>query len=284
MGKNVNYSLLDAGKAFIRAKCSGNGDSLLRGKNSYKLPYSNATVSTEWVSNPSINGGISTNQQLGEKLIEWYNKYGNQYKIDANFLVAQTFHESAGFKVWTYSQTGSLGLTESIPSTIYGIIIGKNTNIDKISNVIMTQSEINAIVAGIPTDIAFNSNTYKSTEILKPYRAILHQNVINNPEIMIKAQFRYMKYLAYLTGGLASSTLFAYNRGDSFAKKSYTDAINAAMAYDKPNWEDEGIKYVHTIFNRLYTSFGYTWLNMNQKPSEFNSFAANVAESTQNYG
>lgn len=275
--------LTEKGKIFIRKICQGNGNSLLSGKNSYVLPFCDPPTlpSKIWTSNPQINGGIKTNSELGEKLIIWYDKYANECQIDANFIAAQTYAES-GYKVWTYSPTGAIGISQYIPSTLYSNVIQSNSSMDKLSTLTYSTIEINKIIYLIEPNnpnIAKDADTYAFRNSLAPYRAQLHQNLTDNPEIMIKSQFRYMKYMANKYSSLASHVLFGYNRGPALIKKTYPMSIEAAKKY-KPDYEKEGVKYVYRIFKLLNNSFGYEdKLKMSTPTSQFDAFKADVDES-----
>jgi hypothetical protein len=262
--------LTEEGKSFIRKICEGNGNSLLSGKSRFKikdptnklynpngvLPYCTPeTPATKiWTSNAKYEGSlITTNAALGEALIKWYDKYGKIYEMDANVLAAQAFQES-GYYIWNYALTSTAsGISQFTADTLWGIIINNNhPNITPL----FTDDEINAIANNI-TDNKFDKNSYtvKSDSNGRKNRAIIHQNVIDNPEIMIKAQFRYMKYIANKCDGLASSTLLGYSRGDGLATKSYAESINKVINYgvkkEMDEYEKEGIDYVFKIFALL---------------------------------
>ena len=49
-------TLTNTGKEFILKICEGDGNSLLSGKNSYKLSFSNDPAGTVYTANPTING------------------------------------------------------------------------------------------------------------------------------------------------------------------------------------------------------------------------------------
>lgn len=271
--------LTEKGMAFIRQKCAGTSNTLLRGKNKYVLPYALPVVSSDyiWISNAKNNGKLlETNQQLGEALIAWYNKYAKTYEIDANVMAAQAYAES-GYKIWNYAKTSTAsGISQFIVQAVFDIIIQNRG-----SQVKFTQSEINAITKNIQGDIDDYDNTFKvSTTLGKQNRSILHQNIIDNPEIMIKAQCRFMRKIADDKNvKLGSIILFGYNRGPGYIKSNYTDTINNTIKRTYSGYENEGIDYVWKIYTNLFNNFGYTHLNMNQKPEEFNAFNADVAGS-----
>jgi len=281
------FKLTVQGENFIKSICSGNGNSLLVGTNNKPFPYCDPEITVDkiWTSFSGINGDIKTNEQLGLSLIKWYNEYSDLCKIDANFLAAQTFIES-GYKVWNYSNTGSMGIGQFTPATIFDVIIKSNSTMDNLSKIIMTADERDYITYGIPTNIINDVNNFTSWKRLAPYREQLFQNIVDAPRIIVKMQFRYMKYIAnlyskYPNNSLASHVLFGYNRGYGYIKKSYSGSIEYAKIHGKidekgNSYEKEGIKYVYKIFDTLYKNFGYTELNMNIPTSNFDSTTANI--------
>jgi soluble lytic murein transglycosylase-like protein len=224
---------------------SDSSTSMVQGKFNYILPRSNVSdASTIYKSNKYKNNGEWKSQF--KKSISEYSKL---YDIDPNVILAQIFGES-GFKVWAYSPTGAIGITQFIPSTLHDIAITNSG-----TGVKFTQSEIDRLLVGIP-------NTDKNTFSSRSYRMQVFQNAMDNPDLMIKAQCRYMKQLSAKSNNLLSTTLFAYNRGDLFAKKNYLEAYYAAKKYNGgTGYEKEGISYVYTIWKRLSAELGagYDW-------------------------
>lgn len=297
--------LTEEGKKFIKKVCEGTGNSNIRGKSRFKaegnpngvLPYTSPPTSPAkiWISNAKYNGTpITTNQQLGEALIDWYDKYGKIYQLDSNILAAQAYQES-NYKLWNYALTSTAsGISQFTIEAVIDIIFknwGNATN--------FTQSEIEAIqlnIEGSKTD----ENTFLiSRELGKKNRPILHQNIIDNPEIMIKAQFRFMKVIANKYNTLASNVLFGYNRGFTYIRPTYAETILYTMSKKSNGYEKEGIDYVFKIFGMLGDKnnqiasnektkdykpkgfyFGYDQLNMNKPPKEqakiFDAFQADV--------
>jgi len=277
------------GEAFIRSKCSGSGNSKLRGtasdKKGYKynptavLPYCSplTTTSKVWESNPNINGGIETNGELAEALIRWYNEYAEEFEMDANIMAAQAYQESA-FIVWNYAINSSAsGISQFVDDAVYDIIM-KNTR-GGMSNSDRQAISKNMIGYSFPdkvTKVPFLTDH----NLGRQNRPILHQNIIDNPRIMIKAQFVFMKHISTYCNALASSTLFRYNRGLMTLKttSSYGEVINMAK---NPKfgggYENEGINYVYRIFKLLYENFGYRQLNITDEAAEnFDGFNANL--------
>ena len=280
--KTGAYVLTKKGEAFIRAACNFTedkyGNTLLRGKNKNgALPYCDPiTPATKiWESHAKYNGNaITTNQQLGEALISWYNKYGNEYKMDANVMAAQAFQES-GYYLWNYPQTSTAsGISQFITDAVFDVITSKNY-----SNYVapMTDAEINAILKDTTGERKTYGNTYDvSSATGKKNRPIMHQNICDNPEIMIKAQFRYMKIIAsYGKTSLTSQVLFGYSRGFGHIQDTYSDSI--AHATNSEGYQNEGIDYVFKIFRYLgYPQtingvrgmyFGYDDLGVDQYPN-----------------
>jgi hypothetical protein len=301
----ANTKLTEEGKKFIREVCKGTGRSLLDGTKG-PLPYSDDgngnLVNKTWVSAAKWNGTpIENDEELGEALIEWFEKYGNMYKIDPNILAAQAYIEGA-YIVWNYnvakdikdSSTAS-GFVQFVMPTVYGIIVNNFGN----TQPKMTTDEITTLTAGLEESGFKESYSPKKGDadtkaVSKRNRAVLHQNITDNPEIMVKAQARYMKYFSEKNDKLASTALFCYNRGSEFISPTYTQAINKAKGYrpqgatKDSDYSTEGVNYVFRIFavlgdkdNKLYNNkpkgfwFGYSKLNLFE---EFDSYEANVQE------
>lgn len=274
------YILTGKGEDFIIEKC-GTGVSMVQGNNNYVLPYANPPISPNyiWVSDSNINGGISDNTHLAGELINWYNYYGGLYDLDPNIMVAQAFNES-GFKIWNYSKTGALGLTQFLAGTLWDVIISNNYGD-------FTNDERMAITKNIDGYIFSSTRSQPKTPFYTGYdsgrlnRAQLHQNIIDNPKIMIKAQFVYMRHTTKLANGIASCALFGYNRGPDFIKGgSYTNTILDTISRKGFGYEIEGINYVYKIFKLLYDKFGvkYKVLNITDNgKANFNNFDSTLA-------
>lgn len=254
--------LKEEGKKFIMDICSSKTEkTLLKGGNSWLLPHTNPiTDIKEWECSVFDNGGkkIENDYDFGKALIKWYNHYSKIYEIDANVMVAQA-HVESGLKCWNYSATGALGLTQFTPLTINEVIMNNRSGIGER----FTQEEQNKINKDL--DMSLNKYIQNSKN-----RVQLHKNVINNPKIMIKAQLRYMKYIAERrAANLTSSALFGYNRGPGTVRKNYLDSVESARLYGITyegvnNYEMEGVHYVVKIFKKLYHNFNYTELKMDK--------------------
>lgn len=278
-------ALREEGVKFIKKVCEGNGNSLLQGKNdSGALPYCNPPTPSNkiWICKPTDSAGkiLTTNTQLGEMLVYWFNKYSKQYGLNANIVAAQAYAES-GYKLWNYPLTSTAsGICQFVMETIYDIIVSNRDGS-------FTEAEINAITKNWTTDNK-DITTFKVNHTGKNNRPFLHQNVCNNPQIIIKAQCSYLKFIAdKYTDGIASSTLFGYSRGQGVAFPSYTKSIEAARnSKFGAGYEKEGIIYVERIFRLLGVKpnekggspkgyFGYDELNMN---GTFSEWDAEIAE------
>ena len=277
----AEYKLKQKTKDYILDNYIGAGTSRVSGKNSYVLPYSlpKPTPVKVWTSNPAINGGIDypngirTNAELAEALFGWYDKYGGLYKVDPNILMAQAMAES-GLKLWNYAPTSTAnGISQFTIITVYDYII--TNRVKQFSD-----AERQAITKDIPDYTFASTGTQPKTPFYVKYdggqinRQQMHQNVIDNPEILIKAQFIYMGRMADRCDGIASVALFAYNRGAKYLKGSSYALAVAAASKEPPDsrgnlYQTEGINYVHKIFKRLYDDFGYSELNMNESTATF---------------
>lgn len=302
------------GEKFIKHICDINGMNLLTGKNKYKLPFSDSPYSTQtWmctIKNPLSNGNITNGSELAQALIFWFNKYSEIYGLNANVIAAQAYVES-GYRMWNYAGGDSTasGINQFTMTTTFGIIV-KNIY-DTVPK--FTDSEINIITNGLTEPslessyiVGQNTSEYHSDtyNIAWANHSILHQNIINNPDLMIKAQCRYMKYISDKCNSLASTTLFGYSRGPNIipsiklSKKTpstYSEAINYCKQNKGSAYLDEGVSYVLRTFavlgdknNTLSSgkqneskgySFGYD--NILKLNEPYDSFTSNTVESNK---
>lgn len=284
--------LTQDGKAFIRhIGDSTSSNELISGGHKYPLPLASENVynftATAYDHNNKL---ITSNTQLCEALIVWFDEYCKLYDLDTNIIAAQAFAES-GYMIWNYSQSvdphgningGAMGLTQFTVQTLYDIIYSNNYS----TTPKFTDSEINKMKVNI-TSPDYQTSYYNSSSsnantkpIAKSNRLVIHQNTMNNPEIMVKAQCRLMKKIADNNEHWASSTLFLYNRASGFSSKSYTEAINKVNNKFGGNYIDEGLKYTKRIFKLLADkksnggySFGYD-NKIDIDPNKFDSFVA----------
>ena len=280
----MNKKITEKGKAFIKYICTRDkrNDSLIRGNNGI-MPYvidpnGNKNINIEWVSNAIFNNDqISNNIKLYDALIFWFEKYGNIYEIDPNILAAQAYIES-GYKIWIYTKynlkgynSTASGISQFTMKTVYQVIQKNNNNVNF---EIITQDEKDKIFKNIinfTDEISFSVSN--NNELAQKNRYYLHQNIIDNPDIMIKAQARYLKYIGISSKSqnLTSVSLFGYNRGPSYAKETYTDSINK---YKKKNANNEiglneGLNYVLKIFGVLGDKNNEYVKIRNYKPKNF---------------
>lgn len=247
MGKK----LTEEGKKFIRTVCSGTNSSKLVGKNSYNLPFSTIeNTETVFKSNAIDQFGkpIITNNQLAEALIFWFNKYSEIYDLDANIIAAQAYAESA-YNVWTYAPkpSSASGISQFIGAAFFDVVIrdfGPEPHFSLEEKNKLTQNIINPTL--ITSYTKFNTNSDARNN-----RKFLHQNIIDNPELMIKAQCKLMKYISNRNNSLASSTLFAYNRGSGYKSNDYLSLVKYVANEKGSDYIKEGINYVEKIFGFL---------------------------------
>lgn len=311
------YSPLTAeGEKFIRKVCEGNGNSLLQGKHSYALPYTTPPATQTWVCSIKDPADptkiISSNSQLGEALIYWFNKYAGDFLLDANVIAAQAFAES-GYIAWNYAGGDSTasGINQFTMITIFAVIT-ENLGSPVLSNstTSMSNTDIAALIYNLRNPQSRDSYNVKSTLPQDAFfnRPLLHQNVINNPGIMIKAQCYYMKFFANNSDSLASTALFCYSRG-RFMSPTYSRAIQKCDTNFPSNldYKKEGLAYVLKIFgilgdkdNALRSKgldkgykpvgyyFGYDQTKDPKEPNknlkltdDWNPYNANVSESSE---
>lgn len=264
-------ALTEKGKTFIRNTCNTTGTRLFTGSHNYKLLYASPVVDAGhvWTATPKDDEGntIATPAALAENLIFWFNKYAQSYSLNANVIAAQAYRES-GYILWNFPpNSDASGISQFIMATTHYVVI---SNKDGSFN----NSEIEAITYNLPHSGRDYSVFDKTILKGKENRQQLHQNIMDNPAIMIKAQCSYMNFIADRCNDLASSTLFGYNRGHGLLDDTYTKSIIKAKNYSK-NYELEGIKYVELIFKTLFYDFGLSELKMNEP---FTQFDADVVE------
>lgn len=306
--------LTKKGKEFITHICSSFSTKILTGKNSSIFPYTNTPYSNKtWVCNINYNGKQLTNaSEVANMLIELYNKYANIYELDANIIAAQAYIATK-YCMWYYAEdVTASGVPQLTMLTFYNRYVkdidtastSTDTSIPKI-----TKNEIEIIINGLTEK--YDANSYNvagaTPEVARSNRPIFHQNVIDNPEIMIKIQCDYMKSITNDCDSIASTSLFCYSRGSEYVSKTYTDALLKCKNDKGEDYMNYGLNYVMEIFgvlgdeNNLLVSkgarnnykpkgiyFGYDSKNFpdtdpkNLKLSEeFNLFAANVKQSAQ---
>ena len=224
-------TITNEGVAFMKSIANKNGSTgLIGGTKSYVVPYSIETTPVFHSANALDKDGkiITTSLHLIDSLIFWINKYSKQYDLDPNIISAQCFMES-GYQMWTYSSE-AYGLSQFTIPTYYDIVI--NNGKSK-----FTQTEVEKIVKDL-SDVGVYGKykkssifyTEKDNSIDKQTsinnRVKLYQNIIDNPEIMIKAQCVLMDEISNRNDDYASSSLFAYNVGSMLQGTTYYEIVN----------------------------------------------------------
>ena len=271
------FPITEKGEEFIHYVCDKTGTNNLSG-NYGPMPYTYPLIKTKiWESNalypPDNKRKIANGIELAEAIIYWYNFYAEKFQLDANVLAAQAFCESS-YKLWIYApfspnsqqptvyQSTASGLNQIITTTAWSIIIGNTVNNTLCS---FTTEEIAKITKGfvgnpIPqpnletswqVGLYLSGPPQPSVQIGWANRPIYHQNAIDNPDIMIKAQCAYIKNIANKCNSLTSSTIMCYYQGE-YEKKSYPETIAAVQAGAAgTKGATAGINYVLKIFGVL---------------------------------
>jgi len=272
---NMAFSkITPEGESFIKHVCNTGfpigktTNTLLRGKNSYPFPYCKTSAANQiWTCTIKIPTDptriISTADELANALIYWFNTYSKEYSLDANVIAAQSYTESS-YVVWNYAPLDSTasGISQILMKTLWDVIVNENGKKYDSTNPITPEEtyainnnlEAKELASSYSVGSYNNNNPQPSHDIAWRNRPLLHQNVINNPGIMIKAQCKLMSFFAKGCNNLTSSALFCYNRG-FYQKSTYTDTIVACkkgkLSLANPNYPNEGLKYVLKTFGIL---------------------------------
>lgn len=224
-------TITNEGVAFMKSIANKNGATgLIGGTKSYVIPYSSETTPVLHSANALDKDGksITTNLQLINSLIFWINNYSKQYDLDPNIISAQCFMES-GYQMWTYSSE-AYGLSQFTIPTYYDIVInngkGKFTQ-NEVEKIVKDLSDVGVYGKYKKSSIFYTEKDNaidKQTSINN--RVQLYQNIIDNPEIMIKAQCVLMDEISNRNDDYASSSLFAYNVGSMLHGTTYYDIVN----------------------------------------------------------
>lgn len=253
-------ALTKKGEEFILNRCLANstfGADRFNGKRSFALPKSNVTQGTVFSSSPKDEQQIpiTTAEQLATNLISWFNRYSKLYALDANIIAAQAYAES-GYNLWIYSEGGAMGLSQFLDTAIYDTVVKNQATFqddigDLTNGMTGDLKDIRIYIPNFSTrDKTILSNA-DTTATAKANRQVLFQNIINNPKIMIKAQCYVMSFIGQRNNNLASSSLFAYNRGGYLTSTSYDDMISKTQRSYGSEYIKEGVSYVNRIFNLL---------------------------------
>lgn len=257
--------LTKQGEQFIRDACNANTNNF-SGSLPYALGRSNAQPNTVFTAQSYFQGKLITdNATLANALIFWFNQYcgDTNYSLDANIIAAQTFVES-GYQLWEYSNGGNpnkssaMGISQLYDNEIWNLFFngdGESVTNPKDQTIFdAQQAAISTNLTGDLTDIRnivpFSTNSTTATNLTAiDNRIQLFQNIMNNTEIMIQTQCKYMSQLGVANNNLASSTLFAYAVSGDITSKTYNDAINKAVSLNLPI--RDGSNYVQKIFKVL---------------------------------
>lgn len=290
--------LTKKGEDFILNRCIANsafGNNRFSGKRKFPLPKSTTVASTVWTAVPrdESNAIITTAEGLAKNLISWFNRYSSDYLLDANIIAAQAYAES-GYNLWIYSDGGAMGLCQFLDAAVFDTVIkNRQTFKDDIDDLTVGMNftgsdnkDIRYYIPNFSTRDKSIVSTPQTTAIARTNRAIFFQNIINNPKIMIKAQCYLMKYIGNRNTNLASSALFAYNRGSGLQSTSYDNIVDkTAKRYGKP-YIGQGVEYVARIFNLLAgqepqvpVGFGY---EINFTPAQINFSSNETIQLTSN--
>jgi N-acetyl-anhydromuramyl-L-alanine amidase AmpD len=267
-----NTELTESGKEFIKEVCRRTGNDLFSGKREQPLPYARNSSgdpidsSKTWTASVVDEQGnsITNADKLAEKLIEWFNTYGQLYNMDPNVLAAQAYVES-GYKLWWYdlepgdvtrSTTGG-GISGLKMPEIYSYAIEGQSNIlPRIAD--NDPFFIANLTAGLEAEASPTSyqpkDGDKDTIILsQTNRGALHQNIMDHPYIMIMTQARYMRYIADNCEKLGSTSLFCYKLGTKYMSTTYTRAIekvkkDKSLKDNTQPFQKKGLDYVLKTF------------------------------------
>lgn len=251
------------GESFITVACNANSNNF-SGSLPYPLGRSNIASNTVFSANPKYHGVlIQDNKTFVTALITWFNQYSEQYQLDANIVAAQTYIES-NYKLWEYSNGGdvrkssAMGINQLFDNEIWDLFFTdtRATVSDPKAQTLYDdqQTIIGANLVGDLTDIRniipyLDNATADTNSIALSNRELLFQNIMDNTEIMIQVQCRYLSEIGNRNNNLASSSLFGYATNGYLESKTYNEIINNAS---KGNLQIKpGIDYVDKIFKVL---------------------------------
>lgn len=248
------------GEEFILNRCisaSTFGSDRFKGKRNFPLPKSTTSENTIWISNAKNDQQlpISTPEELAKNLINWFNRYSKEYALDANIIAAQAYAES-NYNLWIYSDGGAMGVTQFLDVAVYDTIVKNKQTFEQevddiLNNLSGDKNDIRYLVPNITTINKKILSTPDTAAVAKQNRQKLFQNIIDNPKIMIKAHCFLMSQIGQRNNNLASSSLFAYNRGGYLTSKTYDEIISKTQQRYGSKYIEEGLNYVNRIFNIL---------------------------------
>jgi len=261
------FLLTEKGKEFIRFVANGTTNGLLVGRNTYNLPFSFDNGTGSFVASPLSDNGqpITNDGELAESLISWFDEYALIYSIDANQMAAQLYAETK-FKLWDYNSNGGLGIGRITPNVLYGVLNNQSLEIgsgDEPYLVPMSSTERDTIYNGLTgatpielTDISISEGMESEIERAVNNRILLHQNIINNPKIMIKAHFALMASIGIRNNNVTASAYLAYKINPTLETQpanSFDGGLPQAIRKiredkDRFNKLSDGLNYSSSIF------------------------------------
>lgn len=251
--------LTNTGKNFIKTICSGTTDTLIKGNNDFALPFSENSTSSNIIYEANaidyFGNLITNNIQLGESLIIWFNEYAKRYKIDANILAAICYGESE-YKLWNYAQyKSSSGLAMFISRWIYDIILNDGGSF---VGGFFSATEKNKLKINLTNSNNKNSYIYRgfgttpsSIEIATNNRVQLHQNIMDNPSIIIKSLASLLKKLLTNNNEYLSSALLAFNCNILLMSNDYVNAVRLTSEKYGDNKLIHASDYIERIYRYL---------------------------------
>lgn len=249
------------GEDFIRTICSGDSNSLIVGKYAYNLPFSNISNTSIVFSATTVDhrgNAIKNNSQLADALIAWYNEYGEANEIDSNLLAAQGFIDS-GYRLWHYDKIKSgSGISNFNSKRVYTHMVSKPKTLEALETNRLRSDETSKIISGLTEPFqqsSYKYNGYSLTpeiiEVAISNRQQLHQNIIDNPELSIKAQAALLKEILLRNDGLTANSLFAYSRDILLQETKYRLMLDNAGRKYGDEYVRTGINYVKKVFGIL---------------------------------
>ena len=253
---------------FINYVCTPNSNDRLTG--SWNYPMTNGTIKRKEVLTAHVidhEGNVVTNnKQLANALISWYNKYGKDFNINPNILAAQGYHESS-YKVYAYPPTSTaMGVSQFTLPTTYDRIVKNNLGA-------FTPEEIAKITKNVVPisgeDIKYIKNyfivtntrngtvsTKEESNVAISNNSIIFQNIMDNPDIMIKAQAALLANINKNHANVAASSLILYMAGPAIGgggTNNFGELFDKLYnIYPKPSTRVfDGMKYVRQIFEAL---------------------------------
>jgi predicted chitinase len=295
--------LTKMGEEFIGKAVAMNANNFT-GSNSYALGRSNVAANTTVTSNAKYKGStIGDNATLTTALIDWLNTYCSDYDIDTNIIAAQLYIESQ-YNLWNFSKpdgvnaTSNMGITQLSDTEIYDLFFSNNrkaaqppkdlTVFTDQANLLATGLNIGGanITTGDTVDIRYivpyRSDSDKDTDAIAiSNRSILFQNIIDNPEIIIKNFCRFMAEIGGRNVNLAASAMLSYVTDPYLESISYNDAIAKAAKSSfsitlSTKYVDNVFKVLGGVYTSKLNSFGKDYVYDTTKNDQANQNLSNA--------